>query len=191
VKNKDKEKVHNSTFYCGSPPFRGLTTTAGVIKDHQQIADILVDFYEKHFEASGYDPKLLAHAEAIEPYNNISYIPNCPLEKITMEEVEFTWKRTRKKKSTDSEGISACLLKQLPVEYLNIVTYGFNKIAQLDVLKLSKHSKVICLSKDEMYPVMNKLRPIIISLLSNFDQFEQPRVQQTKGKICNLQQKRL
>ncbi|CAF4466438.1 unnamed protein product [Didymodactylos carnosus] len=84
-------------FYCGSPPFRGLTTTAGVIKDHQQIVDILANFYEKHFEASGHDPNLLAHEEAIEPYNNISYIPNCPLEKITMEEVEFTWKQIRKK----------------------------------------------------------------------------------------------
>ncbi|CAF1129582.1 unnamed protein product [Didymodactylos carnosus] len=69
-----------------------------------------------------------------------------------MEEVEFTWKRTRKKKSTDSESICACLLKQLPVEYLSSVTYGFNKIPQLDVLKLSKHGKVTCLSKDGMDP---------------------------------------
>ncbi|CAF1431091.1 unnamed protein product, partial [Didymodactylos carnosus] len=133
-----------STFHHGSPPFRGLTTTSGVIKDHQQIADILADFHEKHFEAPVHDPNVLAHAEAIDAYKNVSYIPNCPLEKITMEEVEFTWKRTRKKRSTDGEGTSAFLLKQLPDEYLNIVTYGFNKIAQLgSVLKLSKHAIVI------------------------------------------------
>ncbi|CAF1301594.1 unnamed protein product [Didymodactylos carnosus] len=155
------------TFHHCAPPFRGLTTTSGVIKDHQKIVDILADFYEKHFEAPVHDPNVLAHAEAIEAYKNVFYIPNCPLEKITMEEVEFTWKRTRKKKSTDSEGTSAFVLKQLPDEYLNILTYDFNKIAQLgSVLKLSKHGKVICLSKDGMYPVVNKLRPI--SLLSNF-----------------------
>ena len=155
------------TFHPYAPAFKGLTTAAGVITDHQQIADTLAEFYEGHFESPAIDPTNMNHLEATEKYVSISQIPNIPLERITLEEVKTNWRRARKKKSTDSEGLSAFLLDQLPGEYMQTITIAFNKVAeQGNVLRRSKHAKVICLSKDGMYPEVNKLRPI--SLLSNF-----------------------
>jgi hypothetical protein len=88
------------------------------------------------------------------------------IDNITLEEVEKNWKKAKKKKSTDNEGLSVFLLHQLPKEYLQIFIVAYNKIAQTDgVLLSSKHAKLICLSKDGLYPAVNKLRPI--SLLSN------------------------
>ncbi|CAF3458508.1 unnamed protein product [Rotaria socialis] len=94
------------------------------------------------------------------------------------------WKRAQQKKSTDTEGISAFLLHQLPTEYLQIVTIAFNKIAQSGiVLRKSKHAKVICLSKDGLYPAVDKLRPI--SLLSNFGKCFERIIHTRILKWCN------
>ncbi|UJR29601.1 hypothetical protein I4U23_010817 [Adineta vaga] len=61
--------------------------------------------------------------------------------------------KARKKKSTDTEGLSAFLLSKLPIEYMQIFTIAFNKIAKKGaVLQASKHAKVICLSKEGQYP---------------------------------------
>ncbi|CAF4523769.1 unnamed protein product, partial [Rotaria socialis] len=93
-------------------------------------------------------------------------------------------RKTNWKKSTDTEGISAFLLHQLPTEYLQIVTIAFNKIAQSGiVLRKSKHAKVICLSKDGLYPAVDKLRPI--SLLSNFGKCFERIIHTRILKWCN------
>jgi hypothetical protein len=76
------------------------------------------------------------------------------------------------------------LLHQMPTEYLQIITIAYNKIAQTgDVLKISKHAKVICLSKDGLYPEVNKLRPI--SLLSNFGKCFERIIHARILKWCN------
>ncbi|CAF4604610.1 unnamed protein product [Rotaria socialis] len=160
-------KYVHSTFHPYAPSFKGLTTNNGIIKDHQIIADTLANYYEKHFETPIIDPNNISHIDAMKEYDVFTKQPNIPLEKITLIEVEKNWKRAQKKKSTDTEGLSAFLLHQIPLEYLQIITVAFNKIAETgEVLRSSKHAKTICLSKDGMYPEVNKLRPI--SLLSNF-----------------------
>ncbi len=99
-------------------------------------------------------------------------------------EVVTNWKKAQKKKSTDNEGLSAFLLDQLPSEYLHIFTIAYNKIAQTgDVLQSSKHAKVICLSKDGLYPEVNKLRPI--SLLSNIGKIFERIIHMRILKWCN------
>ncbi|CAF4425985.1 unnamed protein product, partial [Rotaria magnacalcarata] len=96
----------------------------------------------------------------------MEYIPNIPIESITLNEVELEWNKFKSKKSSDSAGTSAFLLKQLPKKYINIITVLFNKCAgKGEFFNGSKHAKVICLSKDGLYPAVNKLRPI--SLLPN------------------------
>jgi hypothetical protein len=159
-------KYVHSTFHPYAPAFKGLTTSEGTITDHQSIADTLADFYESHFENPKFDINNERHVDAINRYENISKLPNFPIDTITLEEVEKNWKKAKKKKSTDNDGLSVFLLHQLPKEYLQIFTVAYNKIAQTGgVLLSSKHAKVICLSKDGLYPAVNKLRPI--SLLSN------------------------
>ncbi|CAM4779410.1 unnamed protein product, partial [Rotaria magnacalcarata] len=106
------------------------------------------------------------HLLAIERFKQIEFTPSMPLEPITMNEVAQEWKSFKPKKSSDSAGTSAYMLKQLPTEYLGIITVLFNKCAvKGNFFEESKHAKVICLSKDGMYPAENKLRPI--SLLPN------------------------
>jgi hypothetical protein len=159
-------KLVHPIFHPYTPPLSGLTTNKGIIKDPQMIVDTLADHYDKHFESPMHDSGNSAHVEALEAYTNVSYLPNLPLEPISFEEVQSSLKRTQNKKSTDSDGISAFHLKQMPDEFMKIITIGFNKMAETGTfLKRSKHAKVICISKEGMYPTVNKLRPI--SLLSN------------------------
>jgi hypothetical protein len=106
-----------------------------------------------------------------------------PLEQITMDEVEKQWRKFRPKKSTDSVNTSAFLLKKLPSNYMNIVTVLFNKCAARgDFFRAAKHAKVICLSKDGLYPSMNRLRPI--SLLPNLGKWYERIVHQRIIKWC-------
>ncbi|CAF4100491.1 unnamed protein product [Rotaria magnacalcarata] len=61
---------------------------------------------------------------------------------------------------------SAFLLKNLPIEYMKVITVLLNKCASKgNVLEASNHAKIICISKDGMYPSEDKLGPI--SLLPN------------------------
>ncbi|CAF2032508.1 unnamed protein product [Rotaria magnacalcarata] len=128
--------------------------------------DILADHFEKHFETPNFDQTNLTHLEVVKKYQQFSLEPNIPLENISINEVTKAWKGVQKKKSIDNEGVSALLLHQLPIVYLQIITIAYNKIAQKgDALQRNKHAKVICLSKDGAYPTVDKLRPI--SILSN------------------------
>lgn len=159
-------KYVHPTFHPYAPAFQGLSTLNGKITDHQQIADTLANFYEKHFEKPLIDESNLFHCEAIKNFNDIAELSNISLGNITLNEVELNLNKARVKKSTDSQGLSVFLLKQLPKKYLQIITIAFNKISQKgEVLQASKHAKVICLSKDGLFPKVDKLRPI--SLLSN------------------------
>ncbi|CAF4750800.1 unnamed protein product [Rotaria socialis] len=177
-------KYVHPTFHPYAPSFKGLTTTIGIIKNQQMVADTLADYYEKHFQTPNFNPTNLTHIDASRTYKDFSRLPNIPLEKISLEEVEKNWKRAKQKKSTDTEGISAFLLHQLPTEYLQIVNIAFNKIAQSGiVLRKSKHAKVICLSKDGLYPAVDKLRPI--SLLSNFGKCFERIIHARILKWCN------
>ncbi|CAF4648413.1 unnamed protein product, partial [Rotaria sp. Silwood2] len=153
--NKNKQKINylgsqgnniwklvRPVFHPFSPSLSGLTTNNGIIKNPQTIADTLVDHYEKHFEPPMHDSGILAHLEALEAYTNVSYLPNLPLEQISIEEVQSSLKRIQNKKSTDCDGISAFHMKQMPDEFMKIITIGFNKMAETGTyLKRSKHVK--------------------------------------------------
>ncbi|CAF3172769.1 unnamed protein product [Rotaria socialis] len=159
-------KYVHPTFHPYTPSFKGLTTDNKIVKDHNEIVNTLADHYEKHFEAPTINPNNPFHIDATQSYNEFIQLTNIPLESITLEEVEKSWKASKRKKSTDTQGLSAFLLHQLPSEYLQTITIAFNKIAlKGDVISSSKHAKVVCLSKDGFYPRVDKLRPI--SLLSN------------------------
>ncbi|CAF2047712.1 unnamed protein product [Rotaria magnacalcarata] len=102
----------------------------GIINDHQLIADTLANFYEKHFESPSFDVNRIAHAEPIKNYKTISQLPIGPMTNIALEEVEKNWKRAQKKKSIDSEGVSAFLLHKIP----NGLCPGVNKLRPISLL---------------------------------------------------------
>jgi hypothetical protein len=88
------------------------------------------------------------------------------IEPIEIEEVYKQWLKMSSKKSTDIMDTSAYLLKCLPVEYMSVIIVMFNKCASKgEFFEAGKTAKVICLSKDGIYPSENRLRPI--SLLPN------------------------
>lgn len=159
-------KLVHSTFHPYSPAFKGLTTTTAIITDHQTIANMLADHYENYFKTPEIDLKNDFHKDQVSKYEEILNQSKIPLDNISLNEVERNWKKSKKKKFTDNDDLSAFLLHELPKEYQQLLTVAFNKIAQNgSVLLSSKHAKVICLSKDGLYPSVNKMRPI--SLLSN------------------------
>lgn len=154
-------------FHNFSPPFRGLTIDKNTkLKDPVTIVEALADHYEKHFASPEYDKLNFAHNQSVGDYEMIGKLPNFSLETIKYEEVVKEWNKFRAKKSTDSMNTSAFLLKKLPQQYLTTITVLFNRCAeQGEFFEKAKHAKVICLSKDGLYPPVKKLRPI--SLLPN------------------------
>jgi hypothetical protein len=156
----------NQIFRPYTPSFKGLTTSNGILKDNQQIADQLANYYEKHFCDPIHDNNNLFHLECLEAYEKIKNTPNISLCQIKMEEVILQWKKFASKKSLDSLDNSAFLLKQLPAEYMNTITVLFNKCAESgDFFETGKIAKGIFLSKDGAYPTESRLRSI--SLLPN------------------------
>jgi hypothetical protein len=110
------------------------------------------------------------HLKARESYKQISYTPNIPADQISMEEVIKQWKKFKPKKSLDSINTSAFRLKNLSYEYLNIITVLFNNCAsKSEFFERGKQARGICLSKDGIYPSVDKLRSI--SLLPNLAKF--------------------
>ena len=93
-------------------------------------------------------------------------LPNMPLPSITLNQVEKQWLKFSSKKSLDSMKNSSFLLKNIRLEYMKVISVLFNKcVPKGSVFEASKHVKIICLSKDAMYPTEDKLRSI--SLLPN------------------------
>jgi hypothetical protein len=137
-----------------------------IIYDPEIIVDTLANHFEEHFAEPQYDENNRVHKKCISIYEQLSYMPNIPLDNISINEVRAEWKKFAPKKSTDSVGTSAFLLKMLPDEYLNIITILFNKCTSKgEFFSAAKHAKVVCLSKDGTLPSPEKLRPI--SLLPN------------------------
>ena len=88
------------------------------------------------------------------------------------------------KKSLDSTNTSAYLLKNLPSEYLNIITVLFNKCVENGTFfNKGKQAKGICLSKDGMYPTKDRLRSI--SLLPNFGKWLERIIAERIEKWCD------
>ena len=164
--NQNLWKSVKTSFRPFAPPFKGLNTENGRVKDAKSIVAILGDHYEKHFKEPEYDGTNAFHKEAICVYMNLTLTPNIPLAQIKLEEVVREWNKFRPKKSLDSADTSAFLLKKLPQEYLGTIAVLFNKCAaEGGFFSNGKVAKVICLSKDGIYPAQNKVRPI--SLLPN------------------------
>ncbi|CAF1548972.1 unnamed protein product [Adineta ricciae] len=172
------------TFRPFAPPFKGIQTEYDKKTDPKQIVNMLADHYEKHFANPQHDTSNKLHQEAIDIFENFKYLPKIPLEQITYQEVEREWKKFQPKKSTDSTGTSALILKKLPTEYLAIITILFNKCAKNgDFFDKGKIAKVICLSKDGLFPTVNKLRPI--SLLPNLAKWFERIIHARILKWCN------
>ena len=179
-------KSVKDTFRPFTPPFRGLSTDKGRITDPKKIVEILADHYETHFQEPDHNERNPAHRNAMVFFENLQYLPSIPLEQIRFEEVLREWKKFLPKKSMDSAGTSAFILKQLPYEYLSIITVLFNKCAQNgDFFSTGKIAKIICLSKDGLYPTKNKLRPI--SLLPNLAKWFERIVHHRILKWCHDQ----
>ena len=171
-------------FHPFTPPFQGLTIKGKIERDKQKIADQLGTFFEHHFSKPTPDTANEIHNKYMTAYDNIAHLPNMPLNPITYMQVYMNWKKFSPKKSLDSMKTSAYLLKNLPIEYLNVFTVLFNKSASKGIVfKDSKHAKVICLSKDGTYPEENKLRPI--SLLPNIGKWYERCVHDQIMRWCN------
>ena len=159
-------KFARPIFNAYSPPFKGLTINSKLIVNPKEIIETLADYYEEHFAEPLPDLNNPFHQKVMSMYESISYMPNIPLEKISINEVIREWRKFSSKKSTDSVETSAFLLKKLPEEYLNILTILFSKCSEKgDFFMRAKHAKMICLPKEGIYPPPNRLRPI--SLLLN------------------------
>ncbi|CAF1488600.1 unnamed protein product, partial [Didymodactylos carnosus] len=172
----------NPTFLTYSPAFRGLTTANGKITDSKRIVKVLADFYETHFKEPKFDLNNPSHRQSIEIKDQLDYCPNIPVQRITYKEVEDTWKKLQPKKSLDSVDTSSFLLKNLPREYMSIITVLFNKCAEEGTFfNASKHAKIICLSKDGLYPEEHRLRP---SLLPNIGKWMERIMHQRILKWC-------
>ncbi|CAF3609920.1 unnamed protein product [Rotaria sp. Silwood1] len=169
-----------------SPAFRGLKTPNGVVKNNQEIVDQLAKFYEKHFAEPSPVSKNYFHLKCLEAYENIKHSPNLPLDPIKIEEVILQWKKFAPKKSLDSVENSAFLLKQIPSQYLGTITVLFNRCAACGkFFEGAKISKGIFLSKDGVFPTVDRLRSI--SLLPNLGKvFERVLVARIE-KWCNDQ----
>lgn len=176
-------KFAKPSFHAFSPPFKGITSGSNIITDKNEIVDILAKYFENHFKEPEYDRNNKEHLQAVEIFQQIEYVPNIPLEPITMNEVLKEWKKFKPKKSSDSSGTSVFMLKQLPEEYIGIITISFNKsAAKGNFFEDSKHAKVVCLSKDGLYPTENKLRPI--SLLPNIGKWYERIIHRRILKWC-------
>ncbi|CAF1522549.1 unnamed protein product, partial [Didymodactylos carnosus] len=176
-------KFANPTFHTYSPAFRGLTTANGKITDSKRIVKVLADFYETHFKEPKFDLNNPSHRQSIEIKDQLDYCPNIPVQRITYKEVEDTWKKLQPKKSLESVDTSSFLLKNLPREYMSIITVLFNKCAEEGTFfNASKGAKIICLSKDGLYPEEHRLRPI--SLLPNIGKWMERIMHQRILKWC-------
>ena len=121
--------------------------------------DLLADHYETHFKNPQHDQLNPVHQKAMLFYTNLMHLPAIPLEQIKFNEVLREWKKILPKKSLDSAGISAFILKRLPPEYLPIIAVLFNKCAPNgQFFAAGKTAQMLCLSKDALYPTKNKLR---------------------------------
>lgn len=179
-------KLAKPSFHSIAPPFQGLSKDSQKITNAQEIADTVANFSEKHFQEPAYDINNPVHREAIDSFKQVEYMPKVPLEQISIIEVISEWKKMKGRKSTDSAGTSAFMLKQLPQEYMQIITILFNKCAQNgNFFEASKHAKVICLSKDGLFPTENKLRPI--SLLPNIGKWYERIIHSRIIKWCDQQ----
>ena len=160
-------KIVKPIFRPYLPSFRGLKVNDNeIIKNNQMIADKLGDYFEDHFSKPVHDPENHEHIAYLKTFDEISKLPKLSMEPLEIEEVYKQWLKMSPKKSTDILGTSALLLKYLPVEYLRVITIMFNKcVAKGEFLEAGKVAKIICLSKEGIYPSINKLRPI--SLLPN------------------------
>jgi hypothetical protein len=147
-----------NTFRPYTTSFRGIKTTNGIEKDPQKIIEQLENYFEHHFSLPIHDLNNAAHTHSITVYEQISYLPNMALPLITLNQVQKQWFKFSPKKSVDSMKNSAFFLKNLPLEYMKIITVLFNKCAYKGSLfEASKHAKVICLSKDGIYSEENRL----------------------------------
>jgi len=83
--------IVRNTFRPFSTSFRGIKTTNGIEKDPQSIVNLLGNFFENHFSLPQHNPDNIIHTCSIIAYEQIKYLPNMPLELITLNQVEKQW----------------------------------------------------------------------------------------------------
>ena len=120
------------------------------------------DHHEKHFAPPTYDNSNPA---------------NHALEEINEAEVYSEWKAFKPVKS-------ALLLKKLPPQFIQVVATLFNRYARPGgCFRMAKHAKVICLSKDGLFPSVDKLHAI--SLLPNIGKWFERIIHKRLLRWCN------
>ncbi|CAF4194733.1 unnamed protein product [Rotaria magnacalcarata] len=182
--NQNIWKYVKPIFHTFTSPFRGLTLENNNNEmNPNKIVEILADHYEKHFETPSYNRSNNAHRHSMCIYEEIASTPDLPLEQIRYEDVLKEWNKIRPKKSTDSADTSAFLLKKLPIQFITTITVLFNRCAEKgDFFRSAKHAKVVCISKEGLFPTVNKLRPI--SLLPNIGKLYERIVHQRIVSWC-------
>ncbi|CAF3344273.1 unnamed protein product [Rotaria socialis] len=183
--NQNIWKYVKPIFHTFTPPFRGLTLQNNNKEmNPNKIVEILADHYEKHFAAPSYNRSNNAHVHSMCIYEEIASTPDLPLEQIKYHDVLKEWNKIRPKKSTDSADTSAFLLKKLPIQYITIITVLFNRCAEKgEFFRSAKHAKVVCISKEGLFPTVNKLRPI--SLLPNIGKLYERIIHHRIVSWCN------
>ncbi|CAF4980711.1 unnamed protein product, partial [Rotaria sp. Silwood1] len=142
-KDQNIWKIATPIFHSYSPSFRGPKVLDKIIHDPESIVDTLANHYEKHFAEPQHDENNIVHQRCILFYEQLGYMPNIPIDNISINEVSTAWKKFAPKKSTDSVGTSAFLLKNLPDAYVNIITILFNKCASKgEFFSAAKHAKM-------------------------------------------------
>ena len=104
-------KFTKPVFHTFSPQFKGIKKRSELTTKDTKIVELLANYFEKHFQEPEYDETNKEHLLAMDKFKQIEYTPNTPLEQITMSEVELEWRNFKPKKSSDSAGTSAFMLK--------------------------------------------------------------------------------
>lgn len=94
--NQNIWKFARPIFKAYTPPFKGLTINSKLITNPEKIAKNLANHYEEYFTEPKPDPNNPVHQTALSIYENISRMPNIPLERISINEVMKEWKRLSK-----------------------------------------------------------------------------------------------
>ncbi|CAF3291452.1 unnamed protein product [Rotaria socialis] len=92
-KDQNIWKIATPIFHLYSPPFRGLNVNNTIIKETASIVEILANHYEKHFAEHQHDENNIVHQKCISIYEQLGYMPNIPLDKISINEVSIQLKK--------------------------------------------------------------------------------------------------
>ena len=93
-----------------TPSIKALSTSSGLIKNSQEIADHLANYCEKYFAEPVHDNNNTFHRECLRACEEIGSTDNVPLDQIGLDEIIQQWTKFAGKKSLDILRTSAFML---------------------------------------------------------------------------------